>query len=75
MDDLIVAAIRRRLKTKATDLGGSLYPSLKPCDPVDVAHDERRLGFTLRPLLIASSKVQRHSNYQGPVSRCHPVAF
>jgi hypothetical protein len=47
MDDLIVAAIRRRLKTKMTDLGGSSHSQLKPVDPFEVANDELRLGFAL----------------------------
>ena len=51
MDDLIIPAIRRRLKTKFTDLGGSSHSRLNPSDPVDVAYDERRLGFTLPPLM------------------------
>jgi hypothetical protein len=47
MDDLI-AAIQRRLQTKFTDIGA---PSrrLKPADPIDVAIDEKRLGFALPP--------------------------
>ncbi len=51
MDDLIVAAIRKRLKTKVTDLRGSSCSSLQPSDPIDVANDEKRLGFTLPPLM------------------------
>jgi SMI1/KNR4 family protein SUKH-1 len=51
MDDLIVAAIRRRLKTTVTDLGGSSPSRLKPADLADITSDERRLGFALPPLM------------------------
>jgi SMI1 / KNR4 family (SUKH-1) len=51
MDDLTVAAIRRRLKAKVTDLGGASYSRLRPGDPVEIAADEKRLGFALPPLL------------------------
>jgi hypothetical protein len=50
MDDLI-AAIRRRLQAKITDLGGATYPKLSPGDRVEIANDEKRLGFTLPPLM------------------------
>jgi hypothetical protein len=51
MDDLIIAAIRRRLKTKFTDMNTFSQPILAPADAVDVEYDERRLGFPLPPLL------------------------
>jgi hypothetical protein len=51
MDDLTVAAIRRRLQTKITDLGGTAYSRLHPGDPVEIANDEMRLGFTLPSLM------------------------
>jgi hypothetical protein len=47
MDD-IIAAIRRRLETKFTDLGQSWRPGLIPSEPPDFASDERRLGFACR---------------------------
>src|SRR6266581_7001168 len=51
MDDLVIAAIRRRLKTKFTDMNTFSQPILKPGDPVEIEYDERRLGFTLPPLM------------------------
>lgn len=51
MDDLIIAAIRQRMKTKVTDLNTSPHPILKPSNPVCVAADERQLGFALPPLM------------------------
>ena len=50
MDD-IIAAIRRRLETKLTDLGDSWRPTLIPSEPPDFASDERRVGFALPPLM------------------------
>ena len=50
MDD-IIAAIRRRLETKLTDMGKFSRSRLRPSNPVDVASDERRLGFNFPPLL------------------------
>jgi hypothetical protein len=50
MDD-IIAAIRRRLETKITDLGQPWRPGLIPSEPPDFASDERRLGFALPPLM------------------------
>ncbi|KYG21793.1 hypothetical protein SE92_17345 [Bradyrhizobium sp. AT1] len=51
MDDLIIAAIRRRLKTKATDLGRPPRAGLIPGKTGDMASDERHLRFRLPPLL------------------------
>ena len=51
MSDLTVAAIRRRLKTKVADLGGYAPSRLKPADAVEIANDERRLGFPFPPLM------------------------
>ena len=51
MEDLIIAAIRRRLEMKSTDMGSPLHSRLKPSDPIDIATDETRLGFTLPPLM------------------------
>ncbi len=51
MDDLIIAAIRRRLTTKVTDLGRYPVSRLKPGNPVDVTSDEGRLGFELPALM------------------------
>ena len=51
MDDAIVAAIRSRLRTKVTDLGGARHSRLKPGDPAEVANDERRLGIKFPPLM------------------------
>jgi len=48
MDDLTIAAIRRRLQSKITDLGEATYSKFGPGDPVKIADDEKRLGFTLR---------------------------
>ena len=47
----IIAAIRRRLETKITDLGQPWRPGLIPSEPPDFASDERRLGFALPPLM------------------------
>ena len=51
MDDLTIAAIRRRLQSKITDLGEATYSKFGPGDPVKIADDEKRLGFTLPPLM------------------------
>jgi hypothetical protein len=51
MDRFIIAAIRRRLKTKVTDLGGSSHAPLEPGNPDDIARDESKLGFSFPPLL------------------------
>lgn len=51
MDDRIVAAIRSRLHAKITDLSGATHSVLRPSDPVEVANDERRLGFKVPPLM------------------------
>jgi hypothetical protein len=51
MDDLIIAAIRRRLKTKFTDMDTFSPPILTPGDPTEIERDEKRLGFALPPLL------------------------
>jgi hypothetical protein len=50
-EDLIIAAIRRRLATKVSDLGDVPLARLKPGNAADVAADERQLGFGLPPLL------------------------
>jgi hypothetical protein len=50
MDDLIVAAIRKRLRTKMTDLRGPSH-TLKPGNPAEIANDETRLGYTLPSLM------------------------
>ncbi|TSD87110.1 SMI1/KNR4 family protein [Mycobacterium sp. KBS0706] len=51
MDDLVLAAIRRRIAAKIPDLDRSAPARLQPADPHDVADDERQLGFPLPPLL------------------------
>jgi hypothetical protein len=51
MDEVVVAAIRRRLRAKITDLGGAFYSGLRRGDPSEIANDERRLGFPLPPLM------------------------
>jgi len=51
MDDTIVAAIRSRLQAGITDQGWTTRSILTPADPVEVANDERRLGFTVPPLM------------------------
>jgi hypothetical protein len=51
MDELFMAAIRRRIRTKITDLGDSTPSKLRLAVPDDVARDERDLGFTFPPLL------------------------
>lgn len=51
MDELILAAIRRQITVKITDLEGYAPARLQPADPNDVADDERQLGFSLPPLL------------------------
>jgi len=51
MDERIIAAIRRRLRSKTIDLGPS-NSQLNPADPTVIANDERQLGFALPPLLI-----------------------
>ncbi|MFB6421263.1 MULTISPECIES: SMI1/KNR4 family protein [Bradyrhizobium] len=51
MDDLIIAAIRQRLKTKVTDLGRPPSQELIPSNPSDIASDEEYLRFRLPPLL------------------------
>ncbi|UGY05034.1 SMI1/KNR4 family protein [Bradyrhizobium quebecense] len=50
-DDIIIAAIRQRLKAKQTDLNGGLRQRLTTITPVNIASDEKRLGFRLPPLL------------------------
>jgi hypothetical protein len=51
MDDLILAAIRRRIAAKITDLDGYAPAQLHSADPGHVADDEKQLGFSLPPLL------------------------
>jgi hypothetical protein len=51
MDDFTIAAIRRRMPAKIADLGGASHSKSRPGNPVEIASDERRLGFTLPPLL------------------------
>jgi hypothetical protein len=51
IDDVIIAAVRQRLKTKITDIDRFDSPRLKPADPEDMARDEGQLGFALPPLL------------------------
>src|SRR5687767_4174627 len=46
MDDLTIAAIRRRIRTKITDSDG-----FSPADPDGIADDERQFGFAFPPLL------------------------
>jgi hypothetical protein len=50
MEDLSIAAIRRRFQTKITDLGET-NSKLIPADPVTIANDQRQLGFSLPPLM------------------------
>ncbi len=49
--DLTVAAVRRRLKTKVSDMPWSPHVTLKPAIPLDVENDEKRLGLALPPLM------------------------
>jgi hypothetical protein len=51
MDEAIVAAIRRRLQAKITDMGRASSSGLSPGDSVEIANDEKRLGFPLPPLM------------------------
>jgi hypothetical protein len=51
MDDFIIAAIRRRLKTKANDMPNSSPPRLRAGVWSDIVRDEEQLGFALPPLL------------------------
>ncbi|MBB4397876.1 hypothetical protein [Bradyrhizobium sp. ERR14] len=51
MDDLIIAAIQRRLKTNPTDLGRPPRAALIPARAGDIASDEEHLRFRLPPLL------------------------
>lgn len=51
MEDLIIAAIRRRLKTTFTDLGYDSRSRLITSNPAAVSSDEMRLGFALPSLL------------------------
>ncbi|WP_225767092.1 SMI1/KNR4 family protein [Inquilinus sp. Marseille-Q2685] len=51
MNDLLLAAVRRRIRTKPTDLGNVSPIRLQPADPERVANDERQLGFSLPDLL------------------------
>lgn len=51
MDDLIIAAIRRRLKTEVTDLGRPPHARLIPGNASDITSDEEHLRFRLPPLL------------------------
>lgn len=51
MDDFTIAAIRRRLETKIVDVGEASPSKLRSGIPVEIANDERQLGFTLPPLL------------------------
>ncbi|WBL80161.1 SMI1/KNR4 family protein [Bradyrhizobium xenonodulans] len=51
MGDLIIAAIRRQLKTKVTDLGRPPRAGLVPGNAADIAADEEHLRFRLPSLL------------------------
>jgi SMI1/KNR4 family protein SUKH-1 len=51
MDDLTIAAIRRRLRSKPTDVGKATYSRFRTGDPAEIASDERRLGFAFPPLM------------------------
>ncbi|WP_375305551.1 SMI1/KNR4 family protein [Bradyrhizobium sp. A11] len=51
MDDLIIAAIRQRLKTDVTDLGRTPRTGLIPANAGDIADDEKHLRFRLPALL------------------------
>ncbi|MGY4509246.1 SMI1/KNR4 family protein [Bradyrhizobium sp. USDA 3650] len=51
MDDPIIAAIRRRLKTKPTDLGRPPHAGLMPGKPGDIDSDEKHFRFGLPSLL------------------------
>ncbi|PDT85704.1 SMI1/KNR4 family protein [Bradyrhizobium sp. Y36] len=51
MDELIIAAIRRRLKTKPTDMGQPPRAGLVPATASVIASDEAHLRFRLPPLL------------------------
>jgi hypothetical protein len=46
-----VAAIRHRIKQKPSDLGWPPYAQLKSADPIEIANDERQLGFEFPPAL------------------------
>ncbi len=50
-DDVIIAAVRSRLKAKRTDLDAGPRQSPMTIGPVDIATDEKRFGFQLPPLL------------------------
>jgi hypothetical protein len=45
MDDLTIVAIRLRLQTKFTDLGGTSHSKLNPTNPVAIADDEKKTWF------------------------------
>jgi hypothetical protein len=51
MDELAVAAIRHRLRSKITDLHGKPHSTLIRANPVEIANDEAQLGFALPPLM------------------------
>lgn len=51
MDDSVIAAIRNRLRAKLSDLGSAQHSRLKPISPTDISQDEKRLGFSLPPLM------------------------
>lgn len=51
MQDHTIAAIRRRIAVKITDLDGFSPARLQTADPNDITNDERQLGFALPPLL------------------------
>jgi hypothetical protein len=57
MDDLTIAAIRRRLQTKITDLVET-NSKLIPAAPVTIANDERQLGFSLPPLMTRRAPIR-----------------
>jgi len=50
MDDLVIASLRRRLRTKISDMW-PVDRRLIPADPIGIAKDEERLGFALPPVL------------------------
>jgi len=51
MDELAIAAIRRQLRKRLTDIGAPRSSHLRPADPEVVASDQPQLGFRLPPLM------------------------
>lgn len=47
----LIAAVRRRLQTKISDMNPGARPTLRPGDSATFANDEKELGFEFPPLL------------------------